>query len=67
MFLLREALLQAYAPFDFPNAGPAGWFYDQSVCPKSLLGDNSEWEPPESIPNSEVKLLCADGSAAFAV
>lgn len=25
-------------------------------------GGNSEWEPPESIPNSEVKTLCADDS-----
>ena len=28
----------------------------------SLPGGNSEWEPPESIPNSEVKLLSADDS-----
>ena len=27
-----------------------------------LPGGNSEWEPPDPIPNSEVKLLSADGS-----
>jgi len=27
-----------------------------------LFGDNSEWEPPDSISNSEVKLLSADDS-----
>ena len=27
-----------------------------------LPGGNSEWEPPDSIPNSEVKTLSADGS-----
>ena len=27
-----------------------------------LPDDNSEWVPPDSIPNSEVKLLSADGS-----
>jgi hypothetical protein len=27
-----------------------------------LSDDNSEREPPESIPNSEVKPFCADGS-----
>ena len=30
--------------------------------PTSLSGDNSEWEPPESIPNSEVKPFSADDS-----
>ena len=28
----------------------------------SLPGGNSEWEPPDPIPNSEVKTLSADGS-----
>jgi hypothetical protein len=28
----------------------------------SLFGDNSEREPPDPIPNSEVKLLSADDS-----
>ena len=28
----------------------------------SLPGSNSEWEPPDSISNSEVKTLSADGS-----
>ena len=27
-----------------------------------LPGGLSEWEPPDPIPNSEVKLLCADDS-----
>ena len=27
-----------------------------------LLGDNSEMEPPDPFPNSEVKRLSADGS-----
>ena len=30
----------------------------------SLPGGNSEREPPDPIPNSEVKTLCADGSVA---
>ena len=30
-----------------------------------LPGGNSEWEPPDSIPNSEVKLLSADGSVGL--
>ena len=29
-----------------------------------LPGGNSEREPPDPIPNSEVKTLCADGSVA---
>ena len=29
---------------------------------KVLLGDHSELEPPDPIPNSAVKRLCADGS-----
>ncbi len=32
------------------------------LLPTSLPGGHSEWEPPESIPNSEVKLLSADDS-----
>ena len=28
----------------------------------SLPGGHSEWEPPDSIPNSVVKTLCADDS-----
>ena len=31
----------------------------------SLPGGNSEREPPDPIPNSEVKTLCADGSVPF--
>ncbi len=30
-----------------------------------LFGDNSEWEPPDSISNSEVKPLSADDSVGF--
>ena len=29
---------------------------------KGLPGGNSEWEPPDPIPNSEVKTLSADDS-----
>ena len=31
-----------------------------------MLDDHSELEPPDSIPNSEVKRLSADGSVGFA-
>src|SRR5437016_14637252 len=31
----------------------------------SLPGGHSEREPPDPIPNSEVKTLCADGSVLF--
>ena len=30
-----------------------------------MPGGHSEWEPPDPIPNSEVKTLCADGSVPF--
>ena len=33
--------------------------------PNSLPGGYSEWEPPDPIPNSEVKLLSADDSVGF--
>jgi hypothetical protein len=33
--------------------------------PTSLPGGYSEWEPPDPIPNSEVKLLSADDSVGF--
>lgn len=33
--------------------------------PNGLPGGNSEREPPDPIPNSEVKLLSADGSVVF--
>ena len=29
----------------------------------TVFGGNSEEDPPVSIPNTEVKLLCADGTA----
>ena len=40
-------------------------FVEQSSCAaqhNSLPDDNSEQVPPDPIPNSEVKLLSADGS-----
>lgn len=36
-----------------------------SVHQASLLGDQRELEPPESISNSEVKRFIADGSVRF--
>ncbi len=33
-----------------------------SALSTKLLGDNSEMEPPDPIPNSVVKRLSADGS-----
>ncbi len=30
--------------------------------PNDMPGGHSKWEPPDPIPNSEVKLLSADGS-----
>ena len=35
---------------------------DMSFVITSLPGGHSKWEPPDPIPNSEVKLLCADDS-----
>src|SRR6185295_1601550 len=35
------------------------------ACRNSSPGGNSEWEPPDPIPNSEVKTLRADGSVPF--
>jgi len=32
-----------------------------------LPGGHSEREPPDPIPNSEVKTFCADGSVAIAM
>src|ERR1700733_8302514 len=42
----------------FEAAGPGPAAPDQN----SLPGGHSEREPPDPIPNSEVKTLCADGS-----
>ena len=36
-----------------------------SVVHNELLDDHSELEPPDPIPNSEVKRLSADGSVGF--
>src|SRR6201985_810179 len=46
------------------------WFEAAGPCPaatdqNSLPGGHSEREPPDPIPNSEVKTLCADGSVPF--
>ncbi len=32
---------------------------------KNLLGDHSDLDPPDSMPNSEVKRISADGSVGF--
>ena len=40
-------------------------FYSDPNYATELPDDNSEREPPDSIPNSEVKLLSADGSVGF--
>ena len=32
---------------------------------KNLLGDHSDLDPPDSMPNSEVKQISADGSVGF--
>ena len=36
-----------------------------SIVHNELLDDHSELEPPDPIPNSEVKRLSADGSVGF--
>src|SRR5690606_7119321 len=43
-----------------PHASPRHWRDSNS-----LLSDNSCVEPPDPIPNSEVKRTCADGSVAL--
>ena len=40
---------------------PQGVFVP-GLASTSLSGGNSEWEPPDPFPNSEVKLLSADDS-----
>ena len=37
-------------------------FKVKEIASTELPGDNSEWEPPETIPNSEVKAFSADDS-----
>ena len=37
----------------------------QSYCIHQFLGDHRDIEPPESISNSEVKSVIADGSVGF--
>ena len=37
----------------------------QSLEQPVLLGDHSEMEPPDPLPNSEVKRLSANGSVGF--
>jgi hypothetical protein len=45
------------------------WMLKIGVCPyflpNSSPGGLSEWEPPDPIPNSEVKLLSADDSVGL--
>ena len=36
-----------------------------TIFQTSFPGGNSEREPPDPIPNSEVKTFCADGSVGF--
>ena len=43
--------------YDFPNERKRVFSFSTS-----LPGGNSEWEPPDSISNSEVKTLSADDS-----
>ena len=45
--------------FACPSTGKATLFGESQT---GLPDDNSEWEPPEPMPNSEVKPLSADGS-----
>ena len=40
---------------------------EQGISPTGLPDDNRALEPPDPIPNSEVKRRIADGSVAFAM
>ena len=51
---LAAAYPGALAPYALPDLVP--------VTTPFLPGGNGEWEPPDSIPNSEVKPLSADDS-----
>ena len=39
--------------------------YSLEIERKNLLGDHSDLDPPDSMPNSEVKRISADGSVGF--
>lgn len=41
--------------------------YNPLYAPASLLGDHSVCDPPDPIPNSAVKPVCADGTIAQAL
>ena len=40
------------------------WVIFFNICDARWLGDYSADDPPDSIPNSNVKLCCADGTAS---
>ena len=52
-------LLNPGIGFACPSTGKATLFGESQT---GLPDDHSEWEPPEPMPNSEVKPLSADGS-----
>lgn len=54
---MRDEILEIFSDFFVELYSP----YSDTVFP----GGNSEWEPPDPIPNSEVKLLSADDSVGF--
>ena len=39
--------------------------YSLEIERKNLLGDHSDLDPPDSMPNSEVKRISADGSVGL--
>ena len=41
------------------------WVNPGTTLRTDLPGGHSKWEPPDPIPNSEVKLLSADDSVGF--
>ena len=53
------------AVYGFPNSGKLVLHLSIPACLSGLPGGYSEWEPPDSIPNSVVKLLSADDSVGF--
>ena len=50
---------------EIPDCGDGPWTFDGPIIVNSLPGGHSEREPPDPIPNSEVKTLCADASVDF--
>ena len=51
--------------YRFPRTAQQCCFDSREIDYTSLLGDHSEREPPDPIPNSEVKPLSADDSVAL--